>query len=44
MTKLESILGRDVLKSGDFKIGADGSVTSGKPLTHLFFAHACARC
>jgi hypothetical protein len=33
MTKLESILGRDVLKSGDFKIGADGSVTSGKPLT-----------
>ena len=33
MARLESILGRDVLKTGDFEIGADGSVTSGKPLT-----------
>ena len=33
MARLEGILGRDVLKSGDFKIGPDGSVTSGKPLT-----------
>lgn len=33
MKRLESILGRDVLKTADFKIGADGSVTSGKPLT-----------
>ena len=33
MARLESILGRDILKTGDFEIGADGSVTSGKPLT-----------
>lgn len=33
ISKLEGILGRDVLKTGDFEIGADGSVTSGKPLT-----------
>lgn len=33
MAKLEGILGRDILKTGDFEIGADGSVTSGKPLT-----------
>lgn len=33
MKKLETILGRDVLKTGDFKIDADGTVTSGRPLT-----------
>ena len=33
MARLESLLGRDVLKTADFKIGADGTVTSGKPLT-----------
>lgn len=33
MAKLESILGRDVLKTGDFAIKADGTVSSGKPLT-----------
>ncbi len=33
MDKLESILGKDVFKRGDFKIGADGTVTSGRPLT-----------
>ena len=33
MAKLEKLIGRDVLKTGDFDIGADGSVTSGKPLT-----------
>ena len=33
MAKLEKILGRDVLKSDDFKLNADGSVTSGRPLT-----------
>lgn len=33
MARLEGILGRDVLKTGDFEIGADGAVTSGKPLT-----------
>ena len=33
MDKLENILGRDVLKTGDFAIGADGTVSSGKPLT-----------
>ncbi len=31
--KLENILGRDVLKTGDFKINSDGTVTSGRPLT-----------
>ena len=30
---LESLLGRDVLKTADFKLNADGSVSSGKPLT-----------
>ena len=33
MKKLEGILGRDVLKTGDFKISSDGTVSSGKPLT-----------
>ena len=33
MDELESILGKDVFKRGDFKIGADGTVTSGRPLT-----------
>ena len=33
MTKLEKILGADVLKTADFKIEADGMVSSGKPLT-----------
>ena len=33
MAKLEGILGRDVLKTADFKLGRDGSVSSGKPLT-----------
>ena len=33
MKKLEDILGRDVLKTGDFKISSDGTVSSGKPLT-----------
>ena len=33
MTKLEKILGADVLKTADFKIEADGTVSSGKPLT-----------
>ena len=33
MAKLEGILGRDVLKTADFKLNRDGSVTSGKPLT-----------
>jgi hypothetical protein len=33
MDQLESILGKDVFKRGDFKIGADGTVTSGRPLT-----------
>ncbi len=33
MDRLESILGKDVFKRGDFKIGADGTVTSGRPLT-----------
>ena len=33
MKKLEGMLGRDVLKTGDFSIGADGTVKSGKPLT-----------
>ena len=33
MAKLERILGRDVLKTDDFKLNRDGSVTSGKPLT-----------
>lgn len=33
MDRLESLLGRDVFKRADFKIGADGTVTSGRPLT-----------
>jgi len=33
MDQLESLLGKDVFKRGDFKIGADGTVTSGRPLT-----------
>ena len=33
MERLEGILGRDVLKTSDFKIGADGRVSSGRPLT-----------
>ena len=33
MAKLEGILGRDVFKAADFKIGRDGTVSSGKPLT-----------
>lgn len=33
MDRLEQILGRKVLKRGDFDIGADGIVKSGKPLT-----------
>ena len=33
MKKLESILGSDVLKTGDFKISSNGTVSSGKPLT-----------
>ena len=33
IAKLEEILGRDVLKTGDFKIRADGTVASGRPLT-----------
>ena len=33
MAKLEKLIGRSVLKTGDFDLGADGSVTSGKPLT-----------
>ena len=33
MDQLESILGKDVFKRDDFKIGADGTVTSGRPLT-----------
>ena len=33
MDELERIIGRDVLKREDFKIAADGSVTSGRPLT-----------
>ena len=33
MDELEKILGKDVFKRGDFKIGADGTVTSGRPLT-----------
>jgi len=33
MDKLVSILGRNVIKPEDFKIGSDGSVTSGRPLT-----------
>ena len=31
--KLEDIIGRDVLKTGDFKIMPDGTVASGNPLT-----------
>jgi len=33
MTKLEKILGADVLKTDDFKVKDDGTVSSGKPLT-----------
>ena len=33
MVRLKDILGDDVLKSGDFKLNNDGSVTSGRPLT-----------
>lgn len=33
MDRLEQILGSKVLKRGDFEIGADGTVKSGKPLT-----------
>ena len=33
MDKLEGILGSDVLKRDDFKIAADGTVRSGRPLT-----------
>ncbi len=33
MDQLESILGKDVFKRADFNIGADGTVTSGRPLT-----------
>jgi len=33
MAKLEKLLGRDILKTGDFEIAADGTVSSGKPLT-----------
>ena len=33
MDELERLIGRDVLKREDFKIAADGSVTSGRPLT-----------
>jgi hypothetical protein len=33
MKKLETILGREVLKTADFKIDADGTVSSGRPLT-----------
>ena len=33
MQKLEKILGRDVLKTGDFKIDGNGLVKSGRPLT-----------
>ena len=33
MAKLERILGRDVLKTADFELNRDGSVSSGKPLT-----------
>lgn len=33
MDKLEGILGRDVFKRDDFKIAADGTVSSGRPLT-----------
>ena len=32
MTRLEQILGKD-FKRGDFEIGPDGTVSSGKPLT-----------
>lgn len=32
MDKLEKLLGKE-LKRGDFGIGSDGTVTSGKPLT-----------
>lgn len=33
MDQLKALLGDDVLKSGDFKLNDDGSVTSGRPLT-----------
>ena len=33
MVRLKDILGDDVLKSDDFKLNNDGSVTSGRPLT-----------
>ena len=33
MDQLESLLGKDVFKREDFKIGDDGTVTSGRPLT-----------
>ena len=33
MVRLKDILGDDVLKSDDFKLNDDGSVTSGRPLT-----------
>jgi hypothetical protein len=33
MQKLEKLLGRDILKTGDFKIDRNGFVKSGKPLT-----------
>ena len=33
MDRLEKLLGRNVLKTGDFEIAADGTVSSGKPLT-----------
>lgn len=33
MKKLEGILGRNILKTGDFKLSPDGTVSSGKPLT-----------
>ena len=33
MDRLESLLGKDVFKREDFKIGDDGTVTSGRPLT-----------
>ena len=33
MDKLQEILGRDVFKRDDFKVGADGIVKSGRPLT-----------
>ncbi len=33
LTKLEEKLGKDVLKTGDFKLDNQGNVVSGKPLT-----------